>query len=251
MSTSSDLKGKRAIVTGAGSGIGRAIALRLAREGVEIAVGDVVGERAEAVSAELAQLGVRSKAYTFSVGEPVAAQDAVARVAADFGGVDILVNNAGITRDTLLMRMNDQDWDSVLTVNLKGTFNMTRACVRLMIKERWGRIVNIASVIGQMGNAGQANYAAAKGGIIAFTKSVAKEVGSRNVTCNAIAPGFITTPMTDALPEDVRAAYIKLIPLGRFGTPEDVAEVCAFLASGPAAYITGQVIRVDGGMLTA
>lgn len=247
----STLKSKRAIVTGSAAGIGKAISSRLARAGANVAVCDVNLEGASALAGELNGLGVKAMAYKFDVSNSSEVQGAVDQIVQDLGGVDILVNNAGITRDTLLMRMSEEDFDRVLQVNLKGAFNMIKACLRPMLKERWGRIINIASVIGQMGNPGQANYAAAKGGLIALTKSTAKEVGSRNVTANAIAPGFIATAMTDALPEEVKAAYMKMIPLGHFGTPEDVAELVSFLASDAAAYITGQVIRVDGGMLTA
>lgn len=247
----SDLSGKRAIVTGGAAGIGKAISQRLAGAGADVAVCDVNREGAAATADELSRLGVRAAAYKFDVSSPSEVQTAVDQIVQDLGGVSILVNNAGITRDTLLMRMSEEDFDRVLQVNLKGAFNLTKACLRPMLKERWGRIINIASVIGQMGNAGQANYAAAKGGLIALTKSTAKEVGSRNVTANAIAPGFIATAMTDALPEEVKTAYMKLIPLGHFGRPEDVADLAVFLAGEGAAYITGQVIRVDGGMLTA
>jgi 3-oxoacyl-[acyl-carrier protein] reductase len=243
------LRDKKAIVTGAASGIGRAIALALARAGVNVAVCDVNPEGAAVVAGELAALGIKAVASKFDVGSFPEVQAACEKIAADLGGVNILVNNAGITRDNLLLRMTEEDWDRVLTVNLKGAFNLTKACIRLMIKERWGRIINIASVIGQMGNAGQANYAAAKAGLIALTKSTAKEVASRGVTVNAIAPGFIATPMTDKLSSEAKATYLKGIPLGRLGAPEDVANLCRFLASEQASYITGQVIRVDGGLL--
>lgn len=243
------LKGRKAIITGGAAGIGRAIALVFAREGADVAVTDVNLEGAQATAQDVAALGVKALGYGFDVSSWAEAQATVERIAADIGGVDILVNNAGITRDNLLLRMSEEDWDRVMAVNLKGAFNMTKACLRLMLRARWGRIINIASVIGQMGNAGQANYAAAKGGLIAFTKSTAKELASRNITVNAIAPGFILTAMTERLPPEVKENYRQAIPLGRFGTPEDVAQVCRFLASEAAAYITGQVIRVDGGLL--
>jgi 3-oxoacyl-[acyl-carrier protein] reductase len=243
------LKGRKAIVTGGAAGIGKAIATRLAQAGVDVAVSDVNLEGATQTCGELAAHGVKAVPCKFDVGSFAEVQEAVDKLVADLGTVHILVNNAGIARDNLLLRMTEQDFDRVLTVNLKGAFNMTKAVMRTMLKERWGRIINIASVIGQMGNAGQANYAASKGGLIALTKSVAKEVASRNITVNAIAPGFIQSAMTDALSPEVKESYMKGIPLGRFGTPDDVARLCRFLASDDAAYITGQVIRVDGGLL--
>jgi 3-oxoacyl-[acyl-carrier protein] reductase len=243
------LKGKKAIVTGAAAGIGKAIALCLAQAGVDVAVSDVNLEGATQTCGELTAHGVNAIPCEFDVGSFAETQEAVNRLVANLGTVHILVNNAGITKDSLLLRMTEQDFDRVLVVNLKGAFNVTKAVLKTMVRERWGRIINIASVIGQMGNAGQANYAASKGGLIAFTKSAAKELASRNITVNAIAPGFIQSAMTDALTPEFKQSYMKAIPLGRFGTPDDVAKLCRFLASDDAAYITGQVIRIDGGLL--
>jgi 3-oxoacyl-[acyl-carrier protein] reductase len=236
-------------VTGGGAGIGREIALRLGLAGAKVAVCDVIAPAAEDCAAAIAAAGGSARGYANDVSDSGAVQDLCSRIVADLGGVDILINNAGITRDGLLLRMSEQDWDAVLAVNLKGAFNFIRACSRQMIKGRWGRIVSIASVVGQMGNAGQANYSAAKAGMIGLTKSAARELAARGITVNAVAPGFIETAMTRKLDEPTRAAYSKTIPLGRFGTPADVAAVCLFLCSDDAAYITGQVIRVDGGML--
>lgn len=240
------LTGKKAVVTGAGSGIGREIALKFSRAGAAVAVCDVVKEAADKVAAEI---GDAARPYSIDVSDFEEVQRLCERVAADLGGIDILVNNAGITRDNLLLRMSEEEFDRVIAVNLKGTFNFTKACYRGMMKSRWGRIINVASVIGQMGNAGQANYAAAKAGIIGFTKSVARELASRNITVNAVAPGYIATAMTEKLGAAERDAYIAAIPLKRAGTPEDVANVCLFLASELSGYITGQVLRVDGGLL--
>jgi 3-oxoacyl-[acyl-carrier protein] reductase len=244
------LAGKRAVVTGAGSGIGREIALRLGAAGAAVGVCDVVEETAARVAAELAVAGRQARAYAIDVSDFSAVQQLCERIAGDFGGIDILVNNAGITRDNLLLRMTEAEFDRVLAVNLKGTFNFTKACFRGMMKNRWGRIINISSVVGQMGNAGQANYAAAKAGVIGLTKSAAKELASRSITVNAIAPGYIATAMTEKLDAAARETYISAIPLKRAGTPEDVANVCLFLASDLAAYVTGQVLQVDGGLLT-
>lgn len=244
-----NLNGKIALVTGGGAGIGRAIARRLAESGATVAVCDLIGESARQVVQEIELAGGRAYGYALDVADNGQVEQVVKQIESELGGVQILVNNAGITRDSLLIRMSEDDFDRVLAVNLKGAFNLTKACCRSMIRERWGRIVNISSVIGQMGNAGQSNYAAAKAGLIGFTKSVAKELAARNITVNAIAPGFIATAMTEKLDPAVRQSYIEAIPLKRAGTPEDVASLCLFLASDEAGYITGQVIRVDGGML--
>jgi 3-oxoacyl-[acyl-carrier protein] reductase len=243
------LTGRKAVVTGAGSGIGREVALRFSAAGAAVAVCDVVKEAADRVAAEIAGAGRQARAYAIDVSDFAAVQRLCEQVAADLGGIDILVNNAGITRDNLLLRMTEEEFDRVIAVNLKGAFSFTKACFRGMMKSRWGRIINIASVIGQMGNAGQANYAAAKAGVIGLTKSAAKELASRNITVNAVAPGYIATAMTEKLDAAARDAYIAAIPLKRVGTPEDVANVCLFLASELASYVTGQVIRIDGGLL--
>jgi len=243
------LTGRRAIVTGSGSGIGREIALRFSAAGAAVAVCDVVKDAADKVAAEIAGAGGQARAYAVDVSDFAAVQQLCERVATDLGGIDILVNNAGITRDNLLLRMTEAEFDRVIAVNLKGAFNFTRACSRGMLRHRWGRIISIASIMGQMGNVGQANYAAAKAGIIGLTKSAAKELASRNITVNAVAPGYIATAMTERLDAATRESYIAGIPLKRAGTPEDVANVCIFLASELASYVTGQVLRVDGGLL--
>lgn len=242
-----DLSGRVAIVTGSGRGIGRAIALKLAEAGASVVVNDM-GEAAEGVAREIRAAGRQSLAV---IGDVSSAAD-VARLAeatiATYDRVDILVNNAGIARDHLLVRMSDEDWDRVLDVDLKGVFLCTRAVLRYMLRKRWGRIISIASIVGLVGNPGQANYAAAKAGVIGFTRSVAREVASRKITVNAIAPGFIDTEMTQHLAEDQRQGLMSRIPLGRLGSPDDVAGAVAFLASEKAGYITGQVLAVDGGM---
>lgn len=245
------LQGKVALITGASRGIGKSIAVKFASEGADIAFSDLNrDENMEATENELKAMGVKtigyaSNAASFSDSEKLAEQ-----VIADFGRIDILVNNAGITRDNLLLRMSEQDWDAVLTVNLKSVFNLTKAVQRYMIKQKGGSIINMSSVVGVNGNAGQSNYSASKAGMIGFTKSIAQELGSRNIRSNAIAPGFIETEMTHKLPDDVRKEWIKTIPLRRSGKPEDVADVAVFLASEYSSYVTGQVISVCGGMST-
>lgn len=245
------LKGKKVIITGAGSGIGKAIARKFAEADALIAVCDISEPAAQMTAKEIEIIGAKAVPYKIDVGNFTEVIETVEKIVQDFGNIEILINNAGITKDALLIRMKEEDFDNVIRVNLKGTFNFTRACAKYLMKERWGRIINIASVIGEMGNVGQANYAAAKAGIIGLTKSTAKELASRNITVNAIAPGFIKTPMTENLPENVIQEYLKLIPVGREGKPEDIASLCLFLASEEASYITGQVIRIDGGMLIA
>jgi len=244
-----NLNGKVAIVTGSARGIGRAIALKLAESGADIVVSDI--SDAEPVAGEIRAIGRQSRAVAADVSSPQDVAGLVEQTIASFGRIDILVNNAGITRDQLLMRMSDDDWDSVLQVNLKSAFLCTRGVLRHMVKQRWGRIVSISSVVGIVGNAGQANYAATKAGIIGFTRSVAKEVASRGITANAIAPGFIDTEMTQKLSEEQRQGAQKQIPVGYLGAPQDIAEAVAFLASEEARYITGQVLNVDGGLAGA
>jgi len=239
-----------AIVTGAGRGIGHAIALRLASEGARVAVVSRTEQNANRTAEEInAKFAGLAKAYAVDVADQAAVKKLVEQVLADFSRVDILVNNAGLTRDGLSMRMSEEDWDIVIDTNLKGAFNFIQAVERPMIKQRSGRIINIASVAGLMGNAGQANYAASKAGLIGLTKVIARELASRGITSNAVAPGFISTDMTEVLPDAIKTGVIGQIPLGRFGEPDDIANAVAFLASTEAKYITGQVLTVDGGMV--
>jgi len=245
------LEGKTAVITGASRGIGKAVALKYASEGANVAFSDLkYDELAEELEKELLRFGVKAKGYASDAGSFESSENFLNEVVKDFGSVDILINNAGITRDNLLLRMSEQDWDLVLMVNLKSAFNLTKAVQRIFLKQRSGSIINMSSVVGVNGNAGQSNYSASKAGLIGFTKSVAQELGSRNIRCNAIAPGFIITEMTGQLPEDVRKGWEEKIPLRRGGTPEDVADVCVFLGSDLSAYVTGQVISVCGGMST-
>lgn len=245
------LENKVALITGATRGIGKGIAVAFAKSGSNVAFTYVSSEeKAKALEAELQAFGIKAKGYKSDAGDFKAADDLVNNVVAEFGTIDILVNNAGITRDTLLMRMSEQQWDEVINANLKSVFNLTKAAQRPMLKAKKGSIINMSSVVGVKGNAGQSNYAASKAGIIGFTKSVALELGSRNIRCNAIAPGFIETEMTGALDEKVIQQWRDAIPLKRGGSAEDVANLTLFLASDMSAYITGQCINVCGGMLT-
>jgi 3-oxoacyl-[acyl-carrier protein] reductase len=246
-----NFSGKTALVTGSARGIGRDIALKLAGAGADLAVVDLKIDEANKTAGDIEALGVRAKAYECDVSSFTGVEGVCKQAVDDFGCVDFLVNNAGVVRDKLLMRMTPQDWDFVISINLNGAFNFCRLLAPTMLKRREGRIVNIASVIGQMGNAGQANYAASKAGIIGLTKALAKEFASRGICVNAIAPGFISTAMTESLKDDVREKMMEMIPLGRFGTGEDVADVAVFLLSDMASYITGQVINCDGGMVMA
>ena len=240
------LTGKTALITGAARGIGKAIAIRFAQEGANIAFTDL--EINLETEAEIAALGVKAKSYASNAADFAQTEEVVKQVHTDFGSIDILVNNAGITKDGLMLRMTEQQWDAVLAVNLKSAFNFIHAVVPIMMRQRHGSIINMSSVVGVHGNAGQSNYAASKAGLIALAKSIAQEVGSRGIRANAIAPGFIDTAMTQQLPDDVRKDWIQKIPLRRGGTVDDIANVATFLASDLSAYVSGQVIQVDGGM---
>ncbi len=243
------LKGKVAVITGAARGIGKAIALKYAAEGANIAFTDLaINEDAQNTEKEIAALGVKVKAYASNAADFAQTAQVVEQIKADFGRIDILVNNAGITKDGLMLRMSEQQWDAVINVNLKSAFNFIHAIVPIMMSQRNGSIINMASVVGVHGNAGQSNYAASKAGLIALAKSVAQEMGPKGIRANAIAPGFIETAMTAALSDNVREEWKKKIPLRRGGKPEDIAEVATFLASDMSAYVSGQVIQVDGGM---
>jgi 3-oxoacyl-[acyl-carrier protein] reductase len=245
------LKDKVALITGGARGIGRAIALTFAKEGADIVVADVNLEIAQKTAMEIEVLGRKALALEMDVTSYEKVEEGINKILDKMGKVDILVNNAGITKDNLLLRMSQADWDAVINVNLKGTFNCIKAVCRPMIKQRSGRIISIASIIGLMGNPGQANYAASKAGIIALTKTVAKELASRNINANAVAPGFIQTEMTAGLAEDIKKKMLEAIPLAKLGTPGDVANLCLFLASDESSYITGQTITIDGGMVMA
>ncbi|MBN2058183.1 MAG: 3-oxoacyl-[acyl-carrier-protein] reductase [Candidatus Saganbacteria bacterium] len=243
------LKGKVALVTGSAQGIGKAIAVALAKAGANIIISDINLELANKTAEEIKALGVKTMSVKLNVADATEAEEVVKQAKEAMGQIDILVNNAGITRDTLFIRMKKEDWDLVLNINLNGVFNMCKAVVPLMMKQRFGRIINIASIVGEMGNFGQANYAASKAGVIGLTKTLARETAPRGITVNAIAPGFIQTAMTDKIPEEVKQKMMAQIPMAKLGQPEDVANACLFLASEAAAYITGQVINVNGGML--
>lgn len=243
------LTGKTALITGAARGIGKSIALKFASEGANIAFTDlVIDENGKATEAEIAALGVKAKGYASNAAEFGQTEEVVAQVKEEFGSIDILVNNAGITKDALMLRMTELQWDAVIAVNLKSAFNFIHACVPVMMRQRGGSIINMASVVGVHGNAGQSNYAASKAGLIALAKSVAQEMGPKGIRANAIAPGFIDTAMTQELSEDVRKEWASKIPLRRGGTVDDIASCATFLASDMASYISGQVIQVDGGM---
>lgn len=242
------LKDKVALITGGGQGIGKDIALRFAKEGADVAVADINLDAATECAGEIEALGRKAIALKVDVSNSAEVEEMVAKVTEELGGLHILVNNAGITRDKLLLRMEDADWDAVMSVNLKGSFNCLRSAVKVMSKARYGRIINIASIVGLMGNAGQANYSASKAGLIGLTKTTAREFASRGVTCNAVAPGFIDTAMTQAMPEKAQEALTAQIPLKRLGTSEDVSDGVLFLASDASSYITGHVLSINGGM---
>ena len=243
------LSGKTALITGAARGIGKAIALKFAEEGANIAFTDlVIDENGKATEAEITAKGVKAKGYASNAADFAQTAEVVSQVKEDFGSIDILVNNAGITKDGLMMRMTEAQWDAVIAVNLKSAFNFIHACTPIMMRQKSGSIINMASVVGVHGNAGQCNYAASKAGLIALAKSIGQEIGSRGIRANAIAPGFIETAMTQALPDNIRKEWIQKIPLRRAGQVEDIANVATFLASDMSSYISGQVIQVDGGM---
>lgn len=242
------LEGKIAIVTGSSRGIGKAIALELAQNGANIVVSDIDLAAAEKTAAEISALGRKTLAIKANVADSAEVNDMIATVLQEFGQIDILVNNAGITRDTLILRMKEEDWDAVININLKGAFNCLKAVSKPMMKQHSGKIISISSVVGIMGNAGQANYAASKAGLIGLTKSAARELGARNITVNAVAPGFIETEMTKVLPAEVRQSYLDNIPLKRLGTPQEIAQTVLFLASPAADYITGLAVNVSGGL---
>ncbi len=243
------LEGKTALITGAARGIGKAIAIKFAEEGANVAFTDlVIDENGQATEAEIAAKGVKAKGYASNAADFAQTEQVVKQVVEDFGRVDILVNNAGITKDGLMLRMTEQQWDAVIAVNLKSAFNFIHALTPVMMRQRSGSIINMASVVGVHGNAGQCNYAASKAGLIALAKSIGQEIGSRGIRANAIAPGFIDTAMTQSLPENIRQEWIQKIPLRRGGTVDDIANVATFLASDMSSYVTGQVIQVDGGM---
>ncbi len=245
------VKDKIALITGASRGIGKAIAIELASLGGVVIVNYNQSEvAAKELIIDIESSGGQAGLCNFNVSDFSKVQGEIKKISEEYGGFHILVNNAGITRDGLLLRMKEEDWDEVLSVNLKGVFNCTRAAARIMLKQRYGRIINITSMVGEMGNLGQSNYSASKAGIIGFTKSTSKELGSRGITVNAVSPGFIETDITKGLPENIKKSYIEHIPLGRFGKPEDVAKVVAFLASEDASYITGEVLKVNGGLYT-
>jgi len=243
-----ELEGKVALVTGGAQGIGRAIGLLLAQKGATIVISDINIQKAEETAQEIEALGQRAMAVQVDVANFQEVEKMVDAIVEKFSRIDILVNNAGITRDKLILRMSEEDWDSVIRINLKGTFNCTKAALKYMSRQRSGKIVNIASVVGIMGNAGQANYSASKAGIIGFTKTIAREFAQRGINVNAIAPGYIQTPMTDVLPEKVKEELKRLIPMERLGQPEDVAQAVLFLVSEASSYITGQVLNVNGGI---
>ena len=243
-----ELIGKVALVTGGAQGIGKAVALLLAEKGADLVISDINLQKAEETAGEILSKGRRALAIKANVTSSEDVEKMVQVILEQFNRIDILVNNAGIARDKLILRMTEEDWDAVLDVNLKGTFQCTRAVIRHMSKQRYGKIVNIASVVGEMGNAGQANYAASKAGVIGFTKTVAREFAQRGINVNAIAPGYIETPMTDAIPEKAKEDLKRMIPMERLGQPEDVAEAVFFLVSEASSYITGQVLNVNGGI---